>query len=50
MSRSDNENLDIIRSSLKICPNFPKKGITFMYVYFFYFKLKRYIYIYLLKF
>ncbi|CAF3508227.1 unnamed protein product [Rotaria sordida] len=33
MSRSDNENLDIIRSSLKLCPNFPKKGITFIDVF-----------------
>lgn len=39
MTGLDNQKLDLIRSSLKLCPNFPKKGITFMYV-FFYLKLK----------
>ena len=32
MTGSDDQNLELIRSSLKLCPNFPKKGITFMYV------------------
>jgi len=40
MPGSDNENLDLIRSSLKVCPNFPKKGIAFMYLLF-YFILKK---------
>ncbi|CAF3346011.1 unnamed protein product [Rotaria socialis] len=30
MSGSENEHLEIIRKSLKTCPNFPKNGITFI--------------------
>ncbi|CAF2380068.1 unnamed protein product [Rotaria sp. Silwood2] len=33
MTGSENENLDLIRSSLKFCPNFPKKGITFIDIF-----------------
>ncbi|CAF0979023.1 unnamed protein product [Rotaria magnacalcarata] len=30
MSRSENEHLELIRASLKTCPDFPKNGITFI--------------------
>jgi len=33
MTGLDNQNLELIRSSLKLCPNFPKKGITFIDVF-----------------
>ena len=35
MADSEQENLELLRSSLKLYPNFPKKGITFMYSCFF---------------
>ncbi|CAF0959631.1 unnamed protein product [Adineta steineri] len=33
MTGADAQNLDLLRSSLKLCPNFPKKGITFIDVF-----------------
>ncbi|CAF0946272.1 unnamed protein product [Adineta steineri] len=33
MTGADTQNLDLLRSSLKLCPNFPKKGITFIDVF-----------------
>lgn len=40
MTGLDNQKLELIRSSLKLCPDFPKKGITFMYLLF-YLRLKK---------
>jgi adenine phosphoribosyltransferase len=40
MTGLDNQKLELIRSSLKLCPDFPKKGITFMYLLF-YLQLKK---------
>lgn len=34
MTKSDKESMDLIRSTLKCCPNFPKQGVTFMYLFF----------------
>ncbi|CAF0866254.1 unnamed protein product [Adineta ricciae] len=33
MTGVENENLEIVRSALKLCPNFPKKGITFIDIF-----------------